>query len=617
MLRVDRLTLSAGGRELLVDVALHLRPGERIGLVGRNGAGKTTLLRAVAGQHEADAGSVLHRGRLGYLPQTAVSESTSSVWDEVADGLQALKGMERALDAATDALDGTPESIAVHADLAERFEAAGGYAMDKKVGTVLHGLGFPTSEWERPVPELSGGWQMRVALARLLVEGPDVLLLDEPTNHLDLHARAWLAGHLAQHPGALVLVSHDRFVLDRCVSGIVELRAQALDRYSVDFTRYLVERQLRDDLRQSTLEKQGDEAAKLTRFVERFGAKATKAKQAQSRAKRLEKLVASMEELSPDAPPPKLAFKVREARSSDVIGLRDAAGGYGEALFTGLDLGLHRRESWVLLGPNGCGKSTLLKLLSGQLRPMEGRRLLGKGVRVGLYEQDQARALDRTLRAVDHVTSVAPLCTETQARSALGALGLSGEKALQQIGTLSGGEKARVALAALSVQAWDVLLLDEPTNHLDVVSVGVLVEALRAFEGVVVVVSHDRFLVEELATHVVAFSPAGLEVTEGLRPEHLEPAVLGRPDEDESASRGESHKERQRCLRELERMKKELAATEARVTELEGSLEALDGQLAEVASDVKEVTRLLGERAVVEQELEAAMALWEELAERV
>ena len=613
MLRLSGLTLSAGGRELLVDVGLHLRPGERIGLVGRNGAGKTTLLRAIAGEHAVDAGDLVHRGRLGYLPQTAASHSTRTVWDEVLQGLEGLRALEAELEAATDALDDTPASIERHADVAERFEAAGGYAMEKKVGTVLHGLGFPAASWERPVPELAGGWQMRVALARLLVAAPDVLLLDEPTNHLDLHARAWLAGHLAQHRGALVLVSHDRFVLDRCVSGIVELRSQGLDRYNHTFSRYLVEREQRDELRRATLEKQGDEAAKLTRFVERFGAKATKAKQAQSRAKRLEKLVASMEELAPDAPPPRLQFRAREPRGADVLGLRGVAAGWDEPLVSGLDWSMHRGEVWALLGPNGCGKSTLLRVLSGQMRPLAGQRRLGKGVRVGVYEQDQARALDPALRAVDHVTQAAPLSTETQARSALGALGLSGEKALQDIGTLSGGEKARVALAALSVQGWDVLLLDEPTNHLDVVSVGVLVEALRAFAGVVVVVSHDRFLVEELASHVLRFSPDGVELIEGLRREHLEPVQAELPSET-TASSGASHKERQRRLREAERLEKELAQVEDQVAELEDRLAAVDEELGQASADPRAVERLLGERAQVAAALEAAMGRWEDLA---
>lgn len=618
MLRAEALTLSAGGRELLVDCSLHLRPTERVGLVGRNGTGKTTLLRALAGEHEADSGRTHVRGRLGYLPQHPLVDSEDSVWNEVRSGMVEVLRLGAELDAASEALDGSEESIARHAALAEAFEAAGGYTLELRVGTVLWGLGFPKEAWHRPVPELSGGWRVRVALARLLVEAPEVLLLDEPTNHLDLHARAWLARHLAEHAGALILVSHDRYVLDHCVSGIVELRAGGLDRYPGSFSSFLVEREARAERRRVVLERQEEEAAKLGRFVERFRYKANKARQAQSRLKRLEKLTASMEDVQADEAPPKLAFSARQSRSFEVLGLREAAGGYGSPLFSGLDFDLHRGERWVFLGANGSGKSTLLKLLSGSLRPLAGNRVLGRGVRVGVFEQDQARALPTELRAVDFVLHAAPLCTELRARSALGALGLSGEAALQLIGTLSGGEKARVALAALSVQQWDVLLLDEPSNHLDVVTVGVLCDALRGFAGAVVLVSHDRFLVEQLATHVLRFDGQGISTREGLLPEHLEPPVsaslLGSGDKCEE--RAVDYAEQKRLQREADRAARRLVEVEDIVEGLEGRLAELDEGLGAAADDPEEVSRILADRARVATELEAAMAEWEALAQQ-
>jgi ATP-binding cassette subfamily F protein 3 len=620
MLRLSDLTVSAGGRELLSGVNWHLRPGERVGLVGRNGTGKTTLLRTLVNEHLQDSGSVTVRGgiRVGYLPQHGVSLSEADVWNEARSGLSWLLELESQLERSVDALDGTAESIERHASLEDQFRMAGGYTMDELVGSVLHGLGFSRDDWTRPCGTFSGGWRMRIALARMLLSQPDVVLLDEPTNHLDLHARAWLAEHLAQWKGSMILVSHDRFVLDRCVTGITELRALDLETYKGTFTQYVELRGLRDELRRKTAEKQDEEAAKLRRFVERFGAKATKAKQAQSRAKRLEKLEAERVQVIREDPLPRLRFSAREARSSDVLGLRDLSAGYETPLFSDLELSFHRGENWLFLGANGCGKSTLLRVLAGKLAPLSGRRLLGRGVRIGHFEQDQVKALPQESTGVEHVMECAPLIDELQARTALGALGLHGAQALQPIHELSGGEKARVALAALAVQPLDVLLLDEPTNHLDVVSVTVLVDAIRAFPGVVVAISHDRFLIQQLATHVVRFDAGGLDVHEGLQPRDLEPPDKVEVVVEQAASKGVavvSHKERQRQKRARERARKDVLKAEAQVEALEQRLATLDQDLADHAGDPKRVQSLLQERPRVEDELAQAMDRWEALEE--
>ena len=619
MIRIEKLTLSAGGHELLVDVDAHIHPGDRVGFVGRNGAGKSTLLKTLMGLHLQDSGSFNHRGRYGYLPQAGVEASQESVWEEARKGMTHILKLQAHLNKTLDALDGSPESIEKHARAEERFQAAGGYLMDEKVGTVLHGLGFGKQDWARPCAEFSGGWRMRIALAKLLLSEPDVLLLDEPTNHLDLHARAWLAGHLAEHKGALVLVSHDRFVLDRCVNTIIELRNKDLDRYTGNFSSYLKQRVEADRLRSLTAEKQADEAAKLQRFVERFGAKATKAKQAQSRAKRLAKLNADRVQAPDTEHGPRLRFKARVARTAEVLDLRGVSGGYDRALFTNLDLDLRRGQRWMFLGENGCGKSTLLRILGGGMAPLEGRRMVAKGVRVGIYQQDQALALNPELRAVDAVLDAAPFVTETQARTALGALGLQGEKALQLIGTLSGGQKARVAMATLTVRELDVLLLDEPTNHLDVLSVGVLAQAICDFEGVVVVVTHDRFLIEQCATHVLRFSQTGLDVHQGLLPKDLLPPDQIVLETAQDGAGGEeaflSHKERQRQKREAERARKELSKVETRITQLESEIEGVHAQMAQHATDLAKILDLDTQLRALDAELEAKMARWEELGE--
>ena len=622
MIRLEHLTLSAGGKELLIEADWHLRPGDRVGLVGHNGAGKSTLLKTLMGQHLQDSGQIHTRGRLGYLPQAGVEGSERSLWDEAASGMEHLDKLQATLDLRISELDGSPESIERHARAEAAFSAAGGYEKDAKIGSVLHGLGFSKDDWERPCRLFSGGWRMRIALARLLLSEPEILLLDEPTNHLDLHARAWLADHLAQHPGALLLVSHDRYVLDRCVNGIVELRAKGLDFYSGNFTSYLRQRDERDRLQAATAEKQATEAAKLQRFVERFGAKATKAKQAQSRAKRLEKLQAEQVSAPEREAGPRLRFRSREARHAEVLELREIDGGYDKPLFSGLNLDLRRGQKWMLLGENGCGKSTLLKILGGQLAPLSGRRVLAKGVRVGIFHQDQALALDPELRPVDAVGEMAPLVTETQARTALGALGLSGEKALQPIGTLSGGQKARVALAGLTAKELDVLLLDEPTNHLDVISVGALVQAINDFEGTVVIVTHDRYLIENCATDVVRFSVDGLDIHEGLEPRDLLPPDQlqdGKAQEisQEKEEAALSYKERQRAQREKERAQRELSKLESTIEDTEAAIEALHSQMAECATDIAKVQELDAQVREKEAALEAAMERWEELGELV
>ncbi|MCB9759775.1 MAG: ABC-F family ATP-binding cassette domain-containing protein [Alphaproteobacteria bacterium] len=621
MLRLESATVSAGTRELLIEVDLVLREGERLGLVGPNGSGKTTLLRALAGEHGLDSGRRgLQSGvALGYLPQDAVSGSSETLWDEVRSGLGALLALQEELHRAEAALDGSETAVARHGKLLERFRLAGGYAMDERVGEVLWGLGFSKEDWRRPCTAFSGGWQMRIALARLLVERPQVLLLDEPTNHLDLHARAWLARALAEHPGTVLIVSHDAYVLNQCVNGIVEVRAGGLDRYTGDFDSFERQRAERDALVEATLERQQDEAAKLRRFVERFGAKATKASQAQSRKKRLEKLQGSMVEVVADRAPPRLRFATTDGASAQLVGLRGAALGYDTPLLEGVDLDLQRGERWVVLGPNGAGKSTLMKALSGALRPLAGSRVLGRGVRIGWFEQDQAAALPAEETPLQHLLAQAPFCPETRARAALGAMGLSGEDALRPIGTLSGGEKARVALATLSVQGKDVLLLDEPTNHLDVVTVGVLTRALGDFPGAVMVISHDRRLVEQVATHVIHVDALGFRWREGLHPEDLEPPsraeALGGSGET-STQAAESHKDRQRRLREAERTAKALAEAEARVAELEDALEEVDVGMVDAVGDPERLVVLVAEHARISEALDAAMHAWEALAEQ-
>jgi ATP-binding cassette subfamily F protein 3 len=593
MIRVTDLYLAPGGSPLLEDATWHLRPKEKVALVGRNGTGKSTLLAVLAGERDPEGGQVDRRNRLriGTLPQQAVSGSQRTVWDEARSGMTRLLALQEALQRAEEQVAlHAPGAVEQHADALEVFRQAGGFSADERIGEVLHGLGFAPEVWKRPCDTLSGGWQMRVALARVLLSEPDLAMLDEPTNHLDLAARSWLAGYLARAPFAVMVVSHDRHLLDRVPDRIVEIRAKRLHHFKGNFATWLAERDRRQAEAQTLYERQQEEVARLERFVERFKAKATKAAQARSRQNRLDR----MDRLdAPDhfAPLPRLVLPEAPPGAQEIIDLRDVSLGWpgGSQVLSGVNLLLERGMRTVVLGPNGSGKSTLLHALAGRLAPLSGRRRLGDRARIGLFSQDLAAELPPEFTALEYVTGLAPMRTPQQVRSVLGALGLSGNDALRPIGQLSGGEKARVALAALAVKPSNVLLLDEPTNHLDAETVEVLVRALRRFEGALFLVTHDRYLVEALATHVVRVVGGTATLTEGVRPSDLEAAPTQR----------------------------RLAAVQEEIEQAESELKRIDEALFANASDYDKARRLGEERDEVQTRHDALFEEWEALEEKL
>lgn len=614
MLRLDNAVVSAGGHDLLVGADLHVRPGDRIGLVGRNGAGKTTLIRVLLQDLELDRGSITRRKdlRFGYLPQQAVEGSERPVWEEVRRGMTRLVELEARLQRAQRAAEANePGAVDKLSEAESQFAMAGGYAWDQKVGTVLHGLGFDKAQWTRPCSELSGGWQMRTALAKLLLSEPDLALLDEPTNHLDIHARSWLAEALRVAPWTTLLVSHDRHLLDRVANRIVEVRNKRLYSWTGNFSRFLVAREEQRAIQLAEKRKVDDEVAHLQSFVDRFGAKATKASQARSRAKRIEKI----ERIEIDREPTLARMRLPEppASAQRMVRLSKADIGWPEnpPLIQGLDLEIERGMRVALVGDNGAGKSTLLKTLSGELSPLAGRRTPGDRVRLGVFHQDLAATLDPDSTGLELVGAVAPLLNTAKVRGLLGALGLTGDAALRPIRALSGGERARVALASLTARPHNLLLLDEPTNHLDAETVEVLVRALRAWTGALVLVSHDRYVVEQLATHVLRLGPTA-SLKEGVESSDFE-RTTETPTNQVDRSKRHDHAARKRIQRELERSKRRLHALPAALEESEAAVASVDEALVRAADDWSRASELGEERSRKQAIVDEMYTEWEQL----
>jgi len=527
MLHLTDLSKSFGTQVVLDGAGLHVKPGMRLGLVGPNGAGKTTLLRLVSGELSLDGGEINARKdlRIGFLPQEIEEIADHAVMDEVLASYADILAMEHRLKdlgerlAAAYGPDGGDAAEAPSAAPGERdpdellhemgtlqtaFEAAHGYELESRAQTILRGMGFGEDDFERPIVELSGGWRMRVALARLLLEQPDLLLLDEPTNHLDLESLLWLEEFLLEWKGALVIISHDRYFLNRLVTHIVELDRGLLDLYAGDYDHFETEKRVRYEGLANAAKNQQREIESAESFIRRFRSKNTKAKQVQQKIRRLEKL----ERIdAPQLERKRIDFRFpqpgRTGRvAAEVARVRKAYG--DKVVYRDLDLVIERGEKIALVGPNGAGKSTLLKLLAGVVEADGGRLTLGYHVRREYFAQHQLEVFDpdrSVLKTMEEVA--APVDKMLLVRGYLGTFLFSGDDVEKKVGVLSGGEKARLALARMLLDPAGLLLLDEPTNHLDMDSRAVLTEALRQFQGSIVFISHDRHLINAIATKVI------------------------------------------------------------------------------------------------------------------
>ncbi len=512
MIHVEGLTKRYGDRVLLEEVSWHVKKRDRIGLSGPNGAGKTTLLKMLAGLEEPDAGSIRMASdtSVGYLPQDGIVHGGRTVFDEVVLAFQELLALRAEQHAIEDRLaeathdDGEDHDrlLTRYAEVSERFRHLGGYEMDARIAEVLKGLGFSLEDQKRRTEEFSGGWQMRIALAKLLLARPTLLLMDEPTNHLDLPARNWLEEYLADYPGSVVLVSHDRYFLDATVKRITEVGLRTLTDYHGNYSKYLVEHAAAMERLRESHRRQKEEIEKTQAFINKFRYQATKARQVQSRIKMLDKV--ELIEIPPERK--RIRFKFPDAPKPGrvVLELKDVRRAYGENLvLKQLNLLVERGDRIALVGANGAGKSTLMRLLAGVDTPSSGIRLHGHNVVLDYFAQDQAAVLNPALNVYEEMSAVSPTTMVPRIRTILGGFLFSGDDIYKRVAVLSGGERNRLALAKMLLNPSNLLLLDEPTNHLDLDSKEVLLDALADYGGTLIFVSHDRYFVDRLATKVI------------------------------------------------------------------------------------------------------------------
>jgi len=518
------------GHKLLFEgVDWLITPQDRIGLVGANGTGKSTLLKVVGGLEQLDMGQCnLAKGlTVGYLPQDGLAMSGRTVFEECLSVFSGLHDMEREMDDLAHKmgeLDPASEEYLAVADrfhdLQTHFQNSDGYALEAQVGTVIGGLGFPKEDWTRKTEEFSGGWQMRIALAKLLLQRPSILLLDEPTNHLDLEARNWLEEYLGNYPNAFVLISHDRYFLDVVTNRIAEIWNKRITIYKANYEKFLVQKQERFDQMKAQRRNQQERIDQLDAFISRFRYQASKAKQVQSRIKEREKI--DLIELPPDEKTIHFSFPQPKPSGRVVAEFVDVAKSYGEKhVFSKVRFTIERGDRIALVGHNGAGKSTLIRLLS-QAEPLSsGEYKLGHNVEVDYFAQDQYKVLPPEERVFDDLHAQAPRRTETELRGILGSFLFSDDDVFKKIGVLSGGERNRYALARMLLSPSNFLLLDEPTNHLDMRAKDVLLEALAEFTGTVVFVSHDRYFIDKLATRVFEIGGGEVAVYPGNYEDYL------------------------------------------------------------------------------------------------
>ena len=600
MIRLEDISIVFQGRALFSGVSWQVTESARVGLVGVNGSGKSTLLKVLSGALDVESGRVFRAKNFttGYLPQELHGSSEREVFEEALSGCGSAKALQESMDSVSAAMHTADPQSEEYAEMViefgrlhHLFEEADGFSAESKTSRVLQGLGVIQEWWRRPMNELSGGWQMRVHLARLILTAPSLLLLDEPTNHLDVESIIWLSQFLRTYEGGLILISHDRYFLDENVRQVVELWNGKLHFYAGNYSYYRTEKENRLELLRNAYSNQQEEIARIREFVDRFRYKATKARQVQSRLNLLDR----MEKIELPEATDQIRLRIPDApRSGRVVVEAEQLGhSYGgKRVFRDLNFKIERGEKICLVGVNGAGKTTLLKILARQMAPTEGNVLIGHNVIPAYYAQVVAEQLDLRCNILEEIAAAAPDPDETRLRSLLGSFLFTGDDVYKKISVLSGGEKSRVALAKILLTPSNLLLLDEPTNHLDLTSKEILLQALQDYEGTVLFISHDRFFMDQLGHKVLELKDGVLtpflcnysqylqKASGEIRPEPAPKPAAAETEfykskeqkKIEARQRQQQSKWRNEVLKPLQEVESKIARDEARVKELEKRL---------------------------------------------
>ena len=629
MLSINNLSYFLGDRALYNKASLHIKPKDKIGLIGLNGTGKSTLLRLINNEYQPDEGEIQKSNEctIGFLNQDLLSYQTddsilSVAMEAFAETLKIQKQIDKVIkEMETNYEDSLVDKLT---KLQERFEALEGYTLQSKAEEILEGIGFSTDDLKRPLREFSGGWRMRVMLAKLLLERPSLLMLDEPTNHLDLPSIQWIENYLKTYEGAVIVVSHDREFLNNTVTSIVEVTGAQLHQYSGNYNFYLEEKELRNELQKNAFENQQQKIKQTERFIERFKAKATKARQVQSRVKSLERMDV-VEDVIEENAAVNFKFNFQQKSGRHVVTLLDISKSYGDLEILKDSTGMiERGDKIAMIGANGKGKSTMLRIIAGTEK-ISGERQIGHNVNFGFYAQHQLEALNVNNELLDELKQAGTGKTEQELRSVLGCFLFREDEVFKKIKVLSGGEKSRVALAKTLISESNFLLLDEPTNHLDMQSVNILIQALQQYEGTFIVVSHDRHFVSKVANKIWWIENKELKEYPGTYEEFTwwksnqdakkvkeEPIV-------QEKSKAKSPKPKTQQDPEEKRIRKEIEQTEAEITAIEEQIAELEGFLTKpnAFSDEKLFYEKSESLAKAKNTLDALTEKWETLVEEL
>ena len=632
MISINDLTFLIGSRALYDEANWHIKPGERIGLIGANGTGKSTLLKIIVGEYAPSSGSVSMSKdlKIGYLNQDLLSYESHHTILHVA--MEAFTRQNQIHDEIEELLrkietDYSEEVLNRLSDKQQEFEALDGYSIEYKANEILAGLGFSTEDQHRPLNTFSGGWRMRVMLAKILLQTPDILLLDEPTNHMDLPSIKWLEGYLAGFEGAIVIVSHDRYFLDKIVNRTVESRKGKLTTYAGNYTYYLEEKSLRGEIQKGEFKNQQAKIKQEEKLIERFRAKASKAKMAQSRMKALDKME-RVEDVDDDNPTVNFSFKFTKPSGRHVIRIEHATKKYPNIdILEDAEAVIEKGDKIALIGANGKGKSTLLRMVAG-VEKFEGSCETGHNVTTTFFAQHQLESLHLGNTILEELQAFAPKHTDTELRSILGCFLFTGDDVFKRIKVLSGGEKSRVALAKSLTTDSNFLILDEPTNHLDIQSVNILIQALQQFEGTFIAVSHDRYFLDNVANKIWFIEEEKIKQYPGTYAEYevwnskrVIPPAKNIPvkQEKEIKPKVEAKPVTANSQQQLKKLNDQLQKIEQETVELEKNVKAVETELADEAvySDQTKLAEANKKYVTAKQLLDTAQQKWENLAAEI